>query len=136
MSRNRRTRFLIAFSAMIVAVGLLVGLSFRGSMVYYLTVGEYLDTPGNRPDPVRVNGRVAPGSIRKKPGKLGVQFAITDGNRSLPVYYGREVPDTFIDGAEVVVEGDRDDQGTFQAHLLLAKCPSKYESQDPAEALH
>ena len=136
MARNRRTRFLIAFSAMIVAVGLLVGLSFRGSMVYYLTVGEYLDTAGNRPDPVRVNGRVAPGSIRKKPGILGVQFAITDGVRSLPVYYDREVPDTFFDGAEVVVEGDRDDQGTFQAHLLLAKCPSKYESQDPAEAPH
>ncbi len=136
MFHGKRTRFLIAFSIGIVAVGLLVGVSFRGSMVYYLTVGEFFDFPGTRPEPVRVNGRVAPGTIRKQSGTLGVQFAITDGDRFLPVYYGREVPDTFVDGAEVVVEGDLDDRGTFQAHMLLAKCPSKYESQDPAEAPH
>jgi cytochrome c-type biogenesis protein CcmE len=118
---------------MIVGVGLLVGLSFRGSMVYYLTVSEYMAAPANAPSPVRVNGRVVPGTIERETGKLGVRFAMTDGQNDLPVVYPKEVPDTFVDRAEVVVEGALDDQGVFQAQMLLAKCPSKYEASDPSE---
>lgn len=130
---GRRTRFLIAFAAMAVGIGLLVGLSFRGSMVYYLSVSEYMADPHDAPVPVRVNGRVVPGTIERESGTLGVRFAMTDGHRNLPVVYRKEVPDTFVDRAEVVVEGALDDQGVFQAQLLLAKCPSKYEASDPSE---
>ena len=40
------------------------------------------------------------------------------------------VPDTFVDNADVVVEGRLAGDGTFEAHTLLAKCPSKYEAAD------
>ncbi|MBI4161906.1 MAG: cytochrome c maturation protein CcmE [Acidobacteria bacterium] len=133
MRNPRRTRFLVAFGAMVVGVGILVGLSFQGSMVYYCTVAEYVDGPCPGADPVRVNGRVVPGSIQREAGRLGVRFQMTDGVRVLPVAYAREVPDTFVDRAEVVVEGERDPQGVFQAQVLLAKCPSKYEASDPGE---
>jgi len=59
-----------------------------------------------------------------------VSFTITDGDSTLPVDYHGIIPDTFVDGAEVVVEGSLKHDGTFVAHMLLAKCPSKYEAAD------
>lgn len=133
MKRSQRTRFFIAFLLMILGIGLLVAVSFRGSMVYYLSVSEYMQSSGRVPGPVRVNGRVVPGSIEKEPAKLGVRFAMTDGENTLPVVYEKIVPDTFVERAEVVVEGKLDPAGVFHADVLLAKCPSKYEAEDPAD---
>jgi cytochrome c-type biogenesis protein CcmE len=47
----------------------------------------------------------------------------------LVAYHGI-IPDTFVDDAAVVVEGQLQDDGTFRAHTLLAKCPSKYEAAE------
>jgi cytochrome c-type biogenesis protein CcmE len=119
----------ISIGVLVVAFTALVGLSLQGSMVYYLTVSEYLDHPPSSWDRhFRVNGRVQPGSIQKQPGVLGARFVMTDGQRTLPVVYRKEVPDTFLDDSEVVVEGGMRD-GTFEAQTLFAKCPSKYESE-------
>jgi len=48
-----------------------------------------------------VNGNVVAGSIVRSPEGSGSSFAITDGLRTMPVAYARELPDTFRDGAEV-----------------------------------
>jgi len=124
----------IAFSVAILlaAFAILVSLSFRGSMVYYLTVSEFLShPPSSLDDHFRVNGKVVPGSIAKQSGVLGAGFQMTDGKGVLKVVFRKELPDTFVDDAEVVVEG-RMKEGVFEAHTLLAKCPSKYESQQKA----
>ena len=113
----------------------LFGIGLKGSLVYYLTVGEFLD-PGRRSDlgeNFRVNGTVVPGSIQKVVGALGARFVMTDGVARLPVVYAKETPDTFVDGSEVVVEGATGADGTFVASTLLAKCPSKYEAQNRAQ---
>jgi cytochrome c-type biogenesis protein CcmE len=48
----------------------------------------------------------------------------------MPVYYkGGPVPDIFGEEVQVVVEGKVGPDGTFQASTLLAKCPSKFESE-------
>ena len=55
----------------------------------------------------------------------------------LPVVFASlETPDLFKDGAEVVVEGQfrAADAGTFHADKVMAKCPSKFEGMDPAQA--
>ena len=61
-----------------------------------------------------------------------VAFVMTDGGRELPVRYHGIIPDTFVDDADVVVEGALGADGTFAAHTLLAKCPSKYEAAEKA----
>jgi cytochrome c-type biogenesis protein CcmE len=114
---------------LLVAFSVLFALSFRGSMVYYLTVSEYLAHPPSALDEhFRVNGKVAASSIVKQPGVLGARFLVTDGKSSLPVIFRKELPDTFVDNAEVVVEGSMKD-GLFEARTLFAKCPSKYEGE-------
>jgi cytochrome c-type biogenesis protein CcmE len=114
----------------IIAGGLvaLAGVSFKQNLVYYITVGEYLDRQASLPPQgYRVNGNVVKGSLVRSTEGVGVTFAITDGKRTMPVAYTRELPDTFKEGGEVVVEGAREPDGTFHARSLLAKCPSKYE---------
>ena len=53
---------------------------------------------------------------------------MSEGGATLPVDYHGIIPDTFVDDADVVVEGSLADGGDFHATTLLAKCPSKYEA--------
>jgi cytochrome c-type biogenesis protein CcmE len=107
---------------------LAVGISRPGGMVYYQTVTEFLEDPAQRDGTRRINGKVVPGSIERLPTGQDVRFEMSDGARSLRVAYRGIVPDTFVDEADVVVEGVLGPDGTFQASTLLAKCPSKYEA--------
>ena len=122
----------ISVIVLVAAFSILVLLSVRGSMVYYLTVSEFVAQPPSRSEGhFRVNGTVTPGSIVKESGVVGAHFKMTDGTTTLPVLYRKELPDTFVDSAEVVVEGEIVN-GVFEAQTLFAKCPSKYESDPDA----
>lgn len=102
-----------------------------GGFAYYVTVKEYTEK-GQPQGRFRVNGKVAPGTIERLSGGRQVRFTIkdADGGATLPVEFTGIIPDTFVDDADVVVEGDRRPDGTFAATNLLAKCPSKYESAE------
>jgi len=112
---------------------LLVGMK-SGGMVYYVTVEEFL-RQGDRGTDVRINGKVQSGTIDRLPTGQDVRFTIIENGASLPVVYHGVIPDTFVDEAAVVVEGRLQGDGTFRAHTLLAKCPSKYESAEGAPAV-
>ncbi|QMU56086.1 MAG: cytochrome c maturation protein CcmE [Candidatus Mycalebacterium zealandia] len=98
------------------------------TMVYYLTVPE-LKRSAEEGERYRVSGPVEKRSIvKKRDGE--VSFSISGGSDSLEVSYRGEVPDTFTEGVEAVVEGIYRGSESFEADLLLAKCPTKYESAD------
>ena len=132
MKERISRKIVITVGLLVAGFAILFGVGLRGSLVYYLTVSEFMD-PARRTDlgdNFRVNGTVRPGSIQKTQGAPGARFILTDGVKQLPVVYRKEVPDTFVDGAEAVVEGSLGADGTFAAVTLLAKCPSKYEAQN------
>ena len=104
--------------------------------MYYLSVTEFVEQADRSRGEFRVNGKVTMGSIERLPTGLDVRFEITDGRTSVPVAYHGVIPDTFVEDAAVVVTGNLESDGTFVAHELLAKCPSKYEAADQAEARH
>ena len=135
MAQHLSPKIAVSIVLLVAGFAVLFSVGLKGSLVYYLTVSEFLDRQGHEDlgDNYRVNGRVVQGSIDKNRDRLGARFLMKDmsgGGRELPVVYARETPDTFVDGAEVVVEGALGHDGVFQAHTLLAKCPSKYESQN------
>lgn len=76
--------------------------------------------------------KVVPGSIRWDEYRHRPAFTVADSTYSLEIrYVGNAVlPDTFKDEAQVVLEGYYD-LGTncFEAQIVFAKCPSKYEGQ-------
>ncbi len=107
---------------------LAVGVTTTGGFAYYVSVSEYVAGGAAPEDHVRVNGKVTTGSIQRSPGR--VEFVMHEGGASLPVVFEGIIPDTFVDDAEVVVEGEIGSDGTFEATTLLAKCPSKYEAAE------
>ena len=122
------TKFLLGGIIVALAVAYLVFSGTQGAMVYYLTVGE-VKARGEQAGYVRVAGTVVDGSIVRDDKTTTVRFVIADGSETLPVVYNQVPPDAFKDGASVVVEGRMTPDGTFEAKQLLAKCPSKYESE-------
>ena len=90
---------------------------------------------------VRVHGYVAEQSIERDLEAKRVRFQVQNdpphgggpvGATLTVVYASLETPDLFKDGAEVVVEGRlvmREGTAIFEAHNVMAKCPSKFEAR-------
>lgn len=128
---SARLKLLVVSIAIASGIGLLTVESSRSATVYYQTIPEYRTAPMSARS-VRLTGYVKAGSIVREPGKP-LSFVMEDATKSthLAVTFGGLVPDTFKDGAEVVVEGKpATASAPFHATTLLAKCPSKYESAE------
>lgn len=127
-------KILVLLGAIVAAMVFLVARSVGGQeKLYYQTIEEFMVKPNDKP--VRLAGFVSEGSIGKDQSGLEVIFRLRDqaGKTVLPVIFdsrksGGRIPDTFVDGAQVVVTGKLEKDGRFHAHELLAKCPSKYEA--------
>ena len=124
-----RNKFLVG-SGIIVAT--LLALSYVGytqSKTYYHTISEIPALPAPAlHQRMRVSGNVRAGSIAHVDGR--VDFVLEEQGKNLAVsYVGRDpLPDTFKDGAQALVEGRLNPQGSFVAEQVQAKCASKYEA--------
>ncbi len=125
-----KLRIIAPIAVIVFLVGWLVFSGIKDSMVYYITVDELLEqVPDIYGEKVRVSGTVVPNSIVNELDD-SLRFSIADGHGSLEVEYDGVIPDIFADGVSAVVEGKFFESGVFMADLLLAKCPTKYESKD------
>ncbi len=125
---RKRLKFLILGCGIVATMGGLLIVAMSGGATYYLTVAEFVAHPERGTAGLRINGKVDTGSIVRAATGQDVTFVMTDGTALLPIRYHGIVPNTFVDEANVVVEGQLAADGTFDAHTLLAKCPSKYEA--------
>ncbi len=125
-----KLKFIFAIIIIAGAISYLVFSGVKDTMVYYLTIDELQakvpDVYGER---VRVSGTVVPGTIEKD-NNGDIKFKITDGTNEINVNYSGIIPDVFADDVEAVVEGNYTQQNVFIADILLAKCPTKYESDE------
>ncbi len=125
----KKKKFLIGAIIIFLAIGYLSFTGFQSAATYYYTPSEIIAQGSSiYGENVRVNGQVAPGSVEQEAQGRVLRFTMIDidGEESLPVVYQGVIPDTFKVGNEVVVEGQLDSAGIFQAHTLMPKCPSKY----------
>jgi cytochrome c-type biogenesis protein CcmE len=127
----KRKRFFIGGLIVFLSVGYLGYTGFMNAATYYYTVGELLQQ-GNSiyGENVRVNGNVATGSLEQEAHILRFTILDAEGGASLPVVYQGVVPDTFKAGGDAIVEGYLNSDGIFQANMLMAKCPSRYEPRE------
>ncbi len=121
-----RIRYIVAILILVpVLAHLLFAVTRSTFMNYYVTVDELLakDPPAGR---VRVGGPIVPGSINWNSGTRSLTFEVQGDTRNLTVTYRGFAPDTFRDGATVIVEGELDRTGTLAGYDLLIKCPHQY----------
>jgi cytochrome c-type biogenesis protein CcmE len=131
---GRRIKFILiglGIAATMVFMLVVATQKSDGGFAYYVSVKEFTEK-GQPKGHFRVNGKVQPGTIDRMSGGQQVKFTIRDkdGDATLPVDFAGIIPDTFVDDADVVVEGNRRADGVFEATTLLAKCPSKYEAAE------
>ena len=123
----KKKRFLAGGLVVFLAIGYLIFVGLQSAATYYCTVSELRERGSSLYNSsVRVKGQVAPGSIEVKAAGRELRFTIMDGRESLPVVYQGVVPDTFRVGAEIVIEGNLNPAGVFQAYTLMPRCPSRY----------
>ena len=126
----------------ITAVVLLLALTgllystLREGTEYYKHVDEVMANPaawqGKR---LQLHGFVVRDSIYRKRDSLEYRFAIANKGRTVEAVYIGVVPDTFKDDAEVVLKGTLEPDGFHVApNGVMAKCPSKYEPKQSANA--
>jgi cytochrome c-type biogenesis protein CcmE len=129
MSKNK-WKFGIGIGIILAVVAWEAISGFQQSKTYYVTVSELLDGKAAR-SRVRVGGVVAPDSIERHGGM--VTFRLAQDALSVPVtYVGTDsLPDTFVGGAQAIIEGNYGSDGTFRAEKIQAKCASKYQPAPP-----
>jgi cytochrome c-type biogenesis protein CcmE len=129
--RSRYLRFGIATAIIVLSLGYLAFTGVEESKSYYVTITEMRkmgdDAYSKR---LRVAGNVVPGSIQRQGTKM--QFQLVEQGQTLAVNYtGSEAPpDTFVDNAQALAEGEMGRDGVFHAKKLQAKCASKYAPAD------
>jgi cytochrome c-type biogenesis protein CcmE len=135
---KKQIRFAVGIGVILLAIAYFAFAGYQEGKAYYSTIDE-LNVMGDRADGkrLRVAGIVQPGSIIRE-GK-DVSFTLTqDETNTLAVRYSgsQPVPDTFKDGSEAIVEGERLKDGSFDADHIQAKCASKYEAEYGKDAQH
>ena len=127
----KKKRYVIGSLILVIVLGYLGFTALRDSSTYYYTVDELLaDTTLTTDQNVRVQGTVESGSIQEDDGSRQVQFVLTHNNTSITVIYSGVIPDAFQENNDAVVEGNVEQDGTFRAHTITVKCPSKYVAEE------
>jgi len=124
-------KFVIGISIIVLGIGYFMVSGVSKGSSYYVTVQE-LSESGDKMigDRLRMGGVVLEGSITTDVKKLDVNFKIHQDEHVIDVFYNGITPDMFRDGSDVILEGSFTEDGVFVADLLMAKCPSKYESSE------
>ncbi|EHM2232179.1 cytochrome c maturation protein CcmE, partial [Salmonella bongori] len=133
-----------------IACGILAGLALTLALILYAlrsnidlfyTPGEILygkretqqmPETGQR---LRVGGMVMPGSVRRDPDSLKVNFSIYDAEGSVTVSYEGILPDLFREGQGVVVQGTLEKGNHIQAQEVLAKHDENYTPPEVEKAM-
>ena len=116
--------------ALVLAFAGLLWTTLSEGTEYYKHVDEVMSEPaawyGKK---LQLHGHVVDGSILRKRDSLDYRFQVHANGKVVTASYAGLVPDTFKDGAEVVVKGTLGPDGfVVEPNGVMAKCPSKYES--------
>ena len=115
-----------------VLVSALAYLAFAGvqrGWVYTLGVDQYVKDVEQQKGRVRLCGKVGEEKLDIQKAQLTASFLLKGEQETLAVKFHGVIPDMFKAGSEVVVEGQREAGGVFQADTLITKCASKYEEK-------
>jgi cytochrome c-type biogenesis protein CcmE len=118
-------------AALLLGLGGLMFTSLREGTEYFKHVDEVMADPGTwQGKKVQLHGYVVEKSIERKRDSLDYRFRVHNNGQVVQATYSGIVPDTFKDGAEVVLSGELGPHGfTVAPNGVMAKCPSKYEAR-------
>ena len=100
-----------------------------GNSSPYVTIAQAFTTRG---DNLHLAGDIVPGSVQNDLKHGSLRFSVRDAAGQLaPIEYIGAPVSNLAEAKQVVVVGAMRD-GTFHAHRMLVKCPSRYEGDKKA----
>ena len=133
--RTRRALWIAAGVAGLGVATALVLNAFQSNLVFFFTPSQVIANEAPQSRAFRVGGLVEPGSLKRDPNSLTVQFRVTDTAQTIPVTYTGLLPDLFKEGKGVVAQGRIGSVGVFKASEVLAKHDENYMPPEAAHAL-
>jgi len=133
ISMTTTVKLAIAGSIIASVTGYMAYLGTAESWKFYLTVDECLaDSALLANQRMRVNGRVAVGSLEIASGRRQAKFKLQGAESPLSVICAGPLPDNLAEDMDVVVEGRLEKSGLLRGEKVLTRCASKYESETNA----
>lgn len=129
----QKKMYLVAFLLFLSGVSYLMYSGLSENSMYFLNVSEALASPSEKLQNARLFGTVATEGLDMAENGKYVKFQLIDKdqtNLTMWIEYQGTIPDTFKEGAEVIVEGGLGTEHIFQAKTLMTKCPSKYQKEN------
>lgn len=133
-TRKRRLLFVLLFLLAGGVAAALIALALQENLTYLHTPSDVRTGKSPADARFRLGGVVCEGSVRRTPGALDVDFAVTDRVRQVPVHYRGILPDMFKEGTSIIATG-RMQGGRFEASEVLAKHDETYMPKEVADAM-
>ncbi len=125
-----RAKMTFAFALASLALAYFAFTAFQGATVNYLSVAQASsESPTASDRQVGVTGKLVKDSYVRDADGLTARFSIKDehGSEKLAVTYTGEIGQVFFnDHSEIIVQGKKLIDGSFEADNLTVRCPSKY----------
>ena len=134
-ARHRRFAWIGAGLLALAGAAALVLNAFQSNLVFFFTPSQVIANEAPQARAFRIGGLVEPGSLKRDPNSLMVQFRVTDTAQTIPVTYTGLLPDLFKEGKGVVAQGKLGEDGVFAASEVLAKHDENYMPPEAAHAL-
>jgi len=125
-----RAKLAFAFILVSAALAYFAFTAFEGATVDYLSVAQVYDgAPTADSRQIGVTGKLVQDSYARDADGLTARFSIKDedGVQHLDVVYTGEIGQVFFnDHSELILQGQKMVDGSFNAANLTVRCPSKY----------
>ncbi|MGH7073179.1 MAG: cytochrome c maturation protein CcmE [Stellaceae bacterium] len=136
MTRKRRRLIVVVAGMALLGGAAAITLSvLSNNLVFFYSPTDLLTKHVAYDQTLRVGGLVAMGSLRHDADGKTVTFEVTDKVHEVKVIYTGALPDLFRPGQGVVVEGQRERDGTILASTVLAKHDARYMPANVVNAL-
>lgn len=133
--RHAKAKITVAACVIAAALGLLGYAGVQRGWVYYMEVDGFVADTSMHAQRIRLNGHVDDQNVIIEPADLTARFDLLGETDRVPVVYHGVIPAMFKPGCQVVVEGQLDEAGVFQADSLMTKCASKYQAEEHDQML-
>ncbi|MBA2652183.1 MAG: cytochrome c maturation protein CcmE [Tatlockia sp.] len=133
--RKRKILLLLFISSILSLVSALVLYALRQNINLFYSPTQVAEGKVAANQTIRLGGMVVKGSIVRAKDDLGVQFQLTDYNRTVTVSYRGILPDLFREGQGIVTLGELSESQEFKAIEVLAKHDANYMPPEVKDAL-
>ncbi|ARS26063.1 cytochrome c maturation protein CcmE [Sphingomonas sp. KC8] len=126
--KAKHQRLILALVAVVAIIGaaFLAMSALKDTAALFRTPSEVAKGAVPVDKPLRLAGMVVPGSIKRMPDGVTINFMLTDEGATAPVTFRGITPDLFKEGSGAVAEGKLGADGVFVADNILAKHDERY----------